>query len=170
MSDLTFLYDIFFAYLQPQPQSLLLSKSQRSGGKNSSTGKLMRSKRSQGLSSVAPTHSFCGMQKSYAGISSITRRSRRIIENMPKETNTRFCSPPRIRLSPNTRQTDSGMLAISKSSSQQQQQLSDLRSTTFAPSAIGSTTSTTAVGMFVLRHSWASNASSYYLILDKIKI
>ena len=39
-------------------------KSHFSAGKNSSTGKVILSNNSQGLSSVAPTHSFCGIQKS----------------------------------------------------------------------------------------------------------
>ncbi len=40
------------------------------GGKNSSTGNWILSNKSHGVSSLAPTHSFCGIQKSYDGISS----------------------------------------------------------------------------------------------------
>ena len=114
------------------------SNSPLSGGKNSSTGKDILSNKSHGLSSVAPIHSFCGTQKSYAGISSITLRSSLIIENIPIDTKTLFCSPPKIRLSSNTRLSESGILARSKSSSQQHLSFT---SATFAPSAIGSTTS-----------------------------
>ena len=42
-------------YLQPQSLSV---NSERSGGKNSSTGKQILSNKSHGLSSVAPIHSF----------------------------------------------------------------------------------------------------------------
>ncbi len=64
-----------------------------------------------------------------------------MIENIPIDTNTLFCSPPKIRFSPNTLHTDSGTLARSKSSSPQQQQSLSFTSTIFAPKAIGSTTS-----------------------------
>lgn len=150
-------------YQHPQPQpGFLESRSHFSGGKNSSTGNSILSNKSQGLSSVEPTHSFCGTQKSRAGIRSCTRLSSLIIEKMPRDTNTLFCSPSSINLSSKTLHTDSGTLEMSRQSSQQQQFLS-FTSTTFAPRQIGSTTSTTAFGILVLRQSCESKASSLKL-------
>ena len=70
-----------------------LSGIARDGGKNSPTGNLILRKRSQGLSSLEPTHSFSGIQKSYAGMRIWLSRSRRTIENWPRVTR-RFLQPP----------------------------------------------------------------------------
>ena len=75
------------------PQSGLSSNAHLSGGKNSSTGKQIRSNRSHGESSVEPTHSLSGTQKSYAGINSCTLRSSLMIEKIPSDTYTLFSSP-----------------------------------------------------------------------------
>ena len=78
----------FITYFQqPQPHESSSFNVLLSGGKNSSVGKEILSKSSQGLSSFVPQlHSFWGTQKSYAGIKSITRRSKRTIEKIPSDT------------------------------------------------------------------------------------
>ena len=65
-------YSVFRYFPQPQLPFGLKAGAQESffafGGKNSSNGKLILLKVSQG-SSVSQLHSFVGMQKSYAGMS-----------------------------------------------------------------------------------------------------
>ena len=97
------------------------------------------SNKSQGLSSQDVVHSFCGTQKSIAGIKSCTLRSILTIENRPIETNTRFFSPLNTSLSSNTLQIHSGIVV--KSMSSVQQQILSSKSTTLADRHSGSTTS-----------------------------
>ena len=90
-------------------------------------------------------------------MSSWTLLSNLTIENIPIDTKTLFCSPPRIKLSSNTLHTDSGTLAKSKSSSQQHEL--SLTSTTFAPNAIGSTTS---LIVYIMSHKEYNFAYTVY--------
>lgn len=105
-------------------------------------GKLIFSKRSQGSSGTAPTHSLSGIQKSKAGIRSCTLRSSLIIVKSPKETYTRLCwSRPQIKRSSNTRRTQSGIFPRSTTSSSAYLQQPSPNSVIFAPRHMGSTTS-----------------------------
>ena len=93
---------------------------------------------SQGLSEVV-THSFSGIQKSYAGISICTFRSICTIVNIPIVAYTDiepFCK----KSPPNLRQIDSGIL--------QGGLQGHLHSQTFADRAIGVATWTVAFGRF----------------------
>ena len=113
-----------------------------SGGKNSSTGNRMRLNSSQGEASVEPIHSFSGMQKSMLLIKSCVSRSKRMIENCPSVQYRRL-SLPSITSSSSKQQH-----MLSGASNGISQQPRSQRSTSLTFRQMGSTTSTTAMGIF----------------------
>ena len=90
---LLFVLSVYFGEPHPQPPLGVKGVAQLSffafGGKNSSIGKQIFLKVSQG-SSVSQQHSFVGIQKSYAGISICTSLSSCTIVKIPRVTLTTF--------------------------------------------------------------------------------
>lgn len=94
------LFDV--RYQQPQESSPL-------GGKNSSTGKHIFLKTSQGFSVLGEQHSLDGTQKSYTGMSICTLRMSCTIVKIPSDTSTTFSVSQSAKQPPKHSQMEEGM-------------------------------------------------------------